>query len=127
MVDRRLVSKMESITLGEIGLFVTFVVGLVSGGLYLKTNLQGWISKSLKGNFDELKDQIQSLKRHVDEVDQENCKNFLVRFLADVETGREVDEVVLMRFWEEFEHYVNNGGNSYIKDKVEKLKAQGKL
>ena len=118
---------MESITLGEIGLFVTFVVGLVSGGLYLKTNLQGWISKSLKGNFDELKDQIQSLKRHVDEVDQENCKNFLVRFLADVETGREVDEVVLMRFWEEFEHYVNNGGNSYIKDKVEKLKAQGKL
>ena len=118
---------MESITIGEIGLFITFVVGLISGGAYLKSQMKGWVSKSLKGDFDDIRKDISGLNDRINVVDQENCKNFLVRFLADVEQGRQIDEVVLMRFWEEYEHYVAGGGNSYIKDKVEKLKSAGKL
>ena len=117
----------ESITVGEIGLFATFVVGLISSGLYLKKQMQGWISKSLKGDFDEIRQDIAGLKEHINTVDQENCKNFLVRFLADVEQGRQIDDVVLMRFWEEYEHYTAGGGNSSIKEKVDKLKSTGKL
>lgn len=118
---------MESITIGEVGLFVTFVVGLISGFAYLRTHIKGVIQNSLKPDFDGIRSEIGSLKRHIDEVDQENCKNFLVTFLADVERGNEMDEVELMRFWEEYEHYIKSGGNSYIKEKVEKLKAENKL
>lgn len=46
----------------------------------------------------------------------------LVSFLAGVEQGEAVDEIQTQRFYEEYEHYVNRGGNSYIKQKVQKLK-----
>ena len=118
---------MEQITIGQIALGITFLVGLFSGFAYLKKHFEGWISGSLKGNFDELRDDIKSLKKHIDEVDLENCKNFLVRVLADIERGTPKDEVEMMRFWEEYQHYITKGGNSYIKEKVEKCRRDGKL
>lgn len=59
----------------------------------------------------------------------ESCKNFLVRFLADVEQGQPIDEIELERFHEVYARYTSPelNGNSYIHSKVEKLKAQGKL
>ena len=29
------------------------------------------------------------------------------------------------RFWEEYEHYISAGGNSYIKEWVDRLKKKG--
>ena len=118
---------MESVTLGQIGLAVTFVVGLISGIAYLKNHFESWVSGSLKDDLSEIKSDINSLRKHIDEVDLENCKNFLVRVLADIERCTPKDDVEMMRFWEEFQHYTEKGGNSYIKEKVEALRKAGKL
>ena len=60
-------------------------------------------------------------------IDIENCKNYLVTFLAEVSRGEEKDETEIMRFWEEYGHYKNKGGNSYVHRKVEELKKRGLL
>lgn len=118
---------MESITIGEIGLAVTFIVGLISGGAYLKKHLRDWISQSLHDQFETINNKLKDMKAQIDDVDMQACKNFLVRVLSDIEAGQPIDDVQLMRFWERYEHYLKAGGNSYIREKVEKLKTAGKL
>ena len=68
------------------------------------------------------------LEKKIESVAIANCKNFLVSFLANVERGFPIDEVEKKRFYEEYDAYVNQyKQNSYIHDKVEKLKKEGKL
>jgi len=54
-------------------------------------------------------------------------KNYLVRFLADLEDGTPVDETELEHFWFTYDDYHKHNGNSYIDHKVDKLKKEGKL
>ncbi len=111
---------MENITLGQIGLAVTFLVGLISGIGYLHKQLKVWIADALKEQFDSLGGQIK-------EVDMNATKNFLVARLAEIEQDQPLNELEAERFWEQYEHYHKIGGNSYIDQKVEKLKSMGKL
>ena len=57
----------------------------------------------------------------------DNAKNYLVPFLSKVERGEPYDDIEMERFHEEYELYTDNGGNSYIKSRVDKLKKEGKL
>lgn len=129
---------MESITLGDIAAGVAFLVGLIGGIIAfrrnLKTLLQGLLKDelaSLKNDITSVKDdlskEISSIKKELSDVDMEACKNYLVRFLADVEQGKAIDEIELQRFWEQFDHYEKRGGNSYIHQKVEKLRSKNYL
>lgn len=118
---------MESITIGQIAIAVTFITGLITGLSVLTSTLKKWMSKTLKADFDSLRSEVKALGERIDNVDMNACKNFLVRFLADVEHGNPIDEVEKMRFYEQYSHYSSLGGNSYIKDKVEKLRKDGKL
>ncbi len=125
---------MEQITLGELGLAITFIVGLFSGISYLKNNLKGWVSSAVKDQIEQvqkdlngLQKDMSGLRQQIDIVDLENCKNYLVMYLASVERGESKDAIEEERFYEELEHYYKIGGNSYIKTKVEQLKAAGKL
>ena len=125
---------MENLTIGQIGVAVAFLVGLITGIGYLKKNLKDWINQALEDRFDEIDRKIAKLESKIDDLgdqivvtDREATKSFLVRFLASVEHDNPIDEVERLRFAEQYEHYINAGGNSYIKDKVEKLKIKGKL
>lgn len=118
---------MENVTLGQIGLAVTFLVGLITGLGYLKKHLKDWVGQAVKDQIDTLKTDIDGVKKRLDDVDMESCKNFLVVFLSDVEKKTPIDEIQKERFWEQYEHYTKNGGNSYIRRKVEQLKSEGKL
>lgn len=118
---------MEGITLGQIGLAITFIVGLVSGITYLKTHLHMWIADSLKDQFESIDSKIDKLQDRVDDVDMAGCKNFLVSTLANLEKGVHLDEIERERIWEQIEHYRKIGGNSYIQRKIENLQASGKL
>ena len=125
---------MEQITLGELGLAITFIVGLFSGISYLKNNLKGWVSSAVKDQIEQvqkdlngLQKDMSGLRQQIDIVDRESCKNWLVTFLANAEKGVYFDPIEEERFWEEYEHYAKIGGNSYVKTKVEQLKAAGKL
>lgn len=123
---------MEQMPVGQI-------IAIVAGGLaglvaFLKglEYLGGKISKAAMRWFEHglepVNYKLDQLDRKLDEVDLSACKNFLVRFLADVEEGNQIDEVEKERFYETYEHYQNDlHQNTYIHDKVESLKKQGKL
>ena len=118
---------MENITLGQIGLAVAFLVSLLTGFAYLKTQLKATMKDLLKDQLDSIDKSLDDLKKRVDDVDLQSTKNFLVRYLSDVERGREIDEIERERFWEQYQHYTKTGGNSYIKHKVETMMQEGKL
>lgn len=118
---------MEQITLGDIEHLLAWLVA-IGGSVAV-------IIKALKKAFGALFEKQMTniderLKKHettINKIDLENCKNFLVSYLVKVEHEGFTDEIETQRFWEEYEHYVTIGGNSYIKQKVDKLKKDGKL
>lgn len=57
----------------------------------------------------------------------DNAKNYIVPFIARLEREEAISEIELERFHEEYAFYIDHGGNSYIKERVEKLKKDGKL
>lgn len=117
----------DHITVGELGLTITFLVGFITGIKYLHKHLKEWITQSLKDQLDSIKGEIKGLHKRIDDVNMEACKNFLVARLAQIEKGNPLDEIEGERFWEEYQIYTEMGGNSYIKRKVEQLKKDGRL
>ena len=116
---------MEQITLGQIGLAVTFIVGLIGGISYIKKHVQAWINDTLKVQFASIDAKIQHLDDKMEGIDVATCKNFLVARLAEIEKGIPMDEIEKERFWEQYEHYSKHGGNSYIKNKLDELQEKG--
>lgn len=107
---------MEQITLEQIARVAAFIVAL-----------GGSVAAIIRGVNKAVSKLLQPLAKQIESVDRENCKNFLVTFLAETERGQAHDQIELERFHEQFEHYKSIGGNSYIKDKVQKLQRDGKL
>lgn len=107
---------MEQITIEQLATWAAF---LAAFGGSVAAIIRG-VNKAVSKLLEPLSEQIKS-------VDRENCKNFLVTFLAEVERGQDHDQIELERFHEQFEHYKAIGGNSYIKAKVDKLQKAGKL
>lgn len=118
---------MEQITIGQISLIIAFLVGLIKGLEYLYGLLSKGAEKWCKRLLKPMEDKLDTIDKKTDSIDLGGCKNFLVRFLADVEQGNRIDEVEKERFYEVYSHYTNLGGNSYIHDKVEKLRKENKL
>lgn len=118
---------MSGITLGQIGIAITFLVGLISGISYLQTHLKIWISQALKDQLDSINGRINDLSSQIDEVDMESTKNYLVTFLSALEKDQTIDDLEVERFWEQYQHYRKKGGNSYIERKVELLKSEGRI
>ena len=114
-------------TIEQIGASLTLLVGLIASIIYLKKRIKEWVEFILNDKFKALNGRIDTIERKIDKVDMETCKNFLVRFLADVENGTTILPQEDQRFWEEYQHYVDNKGNSYIAEWVEKLKKKGLL
>lgn len=125
---------LETITLSQIAAALAFLAALIGSAAVILKAIKKSIVAAVSGEIQRLDDKIDEqgkkldgIRAQIDTVDIAATKNFLVRFLADVEHGNPVDEVERLRFHEQYEHYQRIGGNSYIKDKVEKLKAAGKL
>lgn len=123
---------MEQITIGQIAIAVAFLAALITGGVKIKDSVKKWLTAILSEKFDaqkkatdEIKQSVEDLKGQLDKVDLENCKNYLVTYLAEAERGMQKDPIESQRFWEEYQHYCDKGGNSYIKEKVNKLKGKG--
>ena len=118
---------MENITLGQIAIGIAFLVALISGIGALMKSVKTWINKAMKEPLEIIVTEIKNVNDRIDKVDMNTCKNFLVARLAEIEQGNSLDDIKMQRFWEEYEHYAEIGGNSYIRRKVEQLKAEGKL
>lgn len=96
------------ITLGQISTFLGIIAGLIGSAGVIIAFLQKSLKKTIKNELDPISQQINNL-------DIAQCKNYLVRFLADVEQGNELDEVERERAYEIYDHYTNDlKQNSYI-------------
>lgn len=122
---------MESITLGQAAGALALIVAIIAGVQSLKKSIKSWLNAALKEQFDGVNKRFDDVDRkqgdlmkRLDTVDIENCKNYLVTFLAEVQRGEIKDETEMQRFWEEYEHYQKLGGNSYIRNKVDELKGR---
>lgn len=102
---------MQNITIGQIATILTFIVGLLGSIKYLSRELQKQVEKVLKPVNDNIK-----------ELDVSQCKNYLVRYLKDVEQGNKLDEVEIERAYEIYDHYTNDlKQNSYIHKRWDEL------
>lgn len=117
---------METITIGQIGLVITFIVGLITGIGFLHNSLTKYITMTLKEQFDGIGKKIDNLSEKIKDVDMDTSKNFIVARLAEAEKSH-LNEIEKERLWEVYRHYEEIGGNGYVKSKVEQLKADGKL
>lgn len=125
---------MEQITLGQISMVVAFLVALITGLSFLLKKIRELIASAMTSEFqridkrfEEIDGKIEKCSVCLTDIDINATKNFLVRFLADVEQGQPLDSVEWERFWEQYDHYCKRGGNSYIKEKVEHCRAKGLL
>ncbi len=90
-------------------------VKLIAGFITATTTICVFCRKVINKGFEPIYIKIAK-------IDENQCRNFLVDFLADVEKGIEKDEVQIKRAYEVYEHYTKDlHKNSYIHDKWEKL------
>ena len=117
----------EMLTLKDIAIGISFLVGFFGGIGYFYKNIRKWLETIIGNQFEPFQTTMQGLDKKINQVDMESCKNYLVRCLGDFEHGKPLSEVEQERFWEEYRHYLEIGGNSYIERRVEKLKTDNKL
>lgn len=118
----------KNLTLLDISVIVLFIVGLIKGVRELKKSIKEFLQKLLEDQFKEVNNKLDGMQATIAKLDTQECKNFLVRYLADVERGDYIYESEQQRFWEEYDHYIDDlHENSYIKEWVARLKKEGKL
>lgn len=118
----------KNLTLLDISVIVLFIVALIKGVKELKKSIKEFLQGLLADQFKEVNDKLDGLQTTITKLDTQECKNFLVRYLGDVERGDYIYESEQQRFWEEYDHYIDDlHENSYIKEWVARLKKEGKL
>ena len=115
---------MEQLTIGQLAAAVTFIVALVTGIKYLNKTIKEWINSALNDRFKTLEKKIDDQDKKLDELDIDECKNYIILFISKVNNGDKIEDMELQRFYNLYEHYLDEGENSFIKTKVEELKAK---
>lgn len=118
---------MESITVGQIASAIALLAGLITGGGIIIKQVRKALENALTEKFNAVDVRLDDLNDSLDVMKKDACMNYLVAYLNDVANGQQMDEVATKRFWELYDYYTMHGGNSYIREKVNKLKARGLL
>ena len=124
---------MENITLGQIAKGLAFIVALIGSVVYLKKGTIKGLSKVIDNQLEPIKTEIKAVKKEVSEVKDETSKNNLSSIKTDLINLMELaDKKTIsaeqkIRSYELYDYYCQHGGNSYVHDKWEKLKKEGKL
>lgn len=75
------------------------------------------VKKELKADIAKASDNYdKKMKEHILEAD----KTFLTDFISDIKMGIKKTEIQLERASEIYKRYIENGGNSYVKENWEK-------
>lgn len=118
---------LQEISLGQIAVCITFILGFISSVAKIKKIIEKAIKSATKPELDAINQKLETLDVKTDKQDLENVKNYLVLVMSDIERGERLDEVELSRFEEQYEYYTKKGGNSYIRRKYNKLKSESKI
>lgn len=101
---------------------MTEIIVAIVGGFSASVPTLLKMHKDNKIRKEAQKEELEEIKKTLCEIDKSTCKNFLVRFLRDVERGEELDEVEKERGYETYAHYTKIlDGNGYIKKKWNKV------
>ena len=111
---------MENITLGQISAVITFVVAFISGLSILYSKLKIAIKSTLK-------EELEDLKKNLNEESLSRCKSDLVVIMSKIANGYVPTKEEVIVLYETKGKYNQLGGDSYIDDMFEKLKKEGKL
>ena len=118
----------QNLTLNEISIAILFIVGLIGGVKYLKKEIKNFLDGLLDSKFQTTNDKIDKVASSLRDLDVQTTRNFLVRYLADIERGQFIYDTEKEQFWKEYDHYKDDlKENSFIKKWVERLEEQGKL
>lgn len=66
---------MENITLADVGMFVAFLVALISGIGFLKKNLKDWVTDAVKPEMDSLHSTMDALQASVDTIQEDRLRD----------------------------------------------------
>lgn len=118
---------MEAWTLGAIVVGLTFITTLIATVRKLVKEVTDAIAKVVKQEIKPLEAKLDDLASKLDDVDLNSSKNFLVARFGEIERGEVLDAITRQRVYEEYGHYMELGGNSYIHSRFEELKRKGCL
>lgn len=118
---------MDGVTIGQIFEWVIWLSGGIGAMTALYKLIKEGFHKALKSELRLIDQKLDKLEQRMDIANRERAKNFVIRFLADMEQGEPIDQDELHCFWDNYQIYQSLGGNTYVHEKVEKLKAEGKL
>lgn len=66
---------MENITIADAGMFVTFLVALISGIAFLKKNLKDWIQSAVKDDFGSLNKRMNALQGSIETIQEDRLRD----------------------------------------------------
>ena len=118
---------MDGLTIGAIIAGIGVILALIGGLKQLDGHLKSYVKSAMREETEDIKRDLSGLKSQLNRVDLESCKNYLVTQLADLDRGETMTDTQAERFWEQYAHYQQAGGNSYIRHKVETLQQEGKI
>ena len=118
---------MEHLTLGDLSKMMLFAVSFIGAIEFLAFRMRKYILSTVKEELEPIKENQVKHDKRLNEMELSSDKNFLVRYLSDLDNDTPVDEIERERFYEVYARYKELGGNSYVEHKVEKLKKEGKV
>lgn len=119
---------MGELTLSDIQGDLVLVVAIISSVVFLGNKIRDWLHTDIQSEIKPLNDKVDELNKVIKSVDIRQTKDYLVRTLSDVERGIDLTEIEKKRLKGAYDYYRNTlHENSYIKDKYEKAKEDGKI
>lgn len=117
-------SFIDQIKVTDVVTFVIVVVTFLKAIEYLAKYFYDTIGNSIIENTEPINRRLDEIESDINKIDKEQCESFLTQYLN---VDRDLKETEKQRIYEVCQHYIELGGNSYIKEEFERMQDEGKL
>lgn len=117
----------DAVTLEQVRELVIGVAAIITACGVVTAWISKRFTKRVLDAVKPLQDSIDEMHKRLNDVEMDSLKNYLTGCLARIELEMPMPEIEKERFWESYGRYREMGGNTYVKEKVDKFKQEGKL
>lgn len=117
----------DAVTWGQVRELIIGIAAIITACGVITTWASKKFEKKVLESVKPLQESVDEMHKRINDIEMDSIKNYLVMVISRIESGEAIAEVEKERFFESYERYRELGGNSYIKEKVDKLKQEGKL
>lgn len=83
----------------------------------IKKPVDNVVEKKFEKALEPINNKLSTIDKRIDELDKNECKNYLTEFIEDVKNGVAKSDIQKQRATEVYDHYREDlHGNSYIHD-----------